>query len=513
MNLNSYRINYPNNVYFTAMKKNQFYGIDRACVDKFAPPIEKFNTNDDLQTWAKNKRDEIINSDYPARQKDSSVQRQNMLREWGHYLTQDNQAYTPVMGLMVISALVKNLKPNNDNIPLILNKGVLADTIETVKDLEQCNIEKTYQDKLKAYYFDDNNTGETKTGWVLIPSKKNDSENFEKNVEKLQTLSHKSWCTKSYNAKPYLSEGDFHIYLENGKPKLGIRLSGKKIVEVQGERNNGFVPWQYVDELTIYISENNLRARNIKSKIKYAKKTKIEIEQLKKKFNTEYTSADKLAITLGLKKDYTNPEVLLNEFNFVPKKQQDGTYSILYYKQPDDYTFEDIGINEQNLIDNVSEVRNNADFSSSNIKTFNTLKKVGKDFDITNSKITSLGAVESIGGRLIANNSNLMNLGNLEQVGRNVFLNNSQIVSLGKLKKVQGDLELNNLKLKDFGALEFVGGNLGLEDTSFEYSNINLKRVNGDVHLTKENKSIPNCITKDDLKTVEVRGDFIEVKN
>ena len=68
MNLNSYRINYPNNVYFTAMKKNQFYGIDRACVDKFAPPIEKFNTNDDLQTWAKQKRDEIIYSNYPSAQ-------------------------------------------------------------------------------------------------------------------------------------------------------------------------------------------------------------------------------------------------------------------------------------------------------------------------------------------------------------------------------------------------------------------------------------------------------------
>jgi len=511
MNLNSYRINYPNNVYFTAMKKNQFYGIDRACVDKFSPPIEKFNTNDDLQTWAKNKRDEIINSDYPARQKDSSVQRQNMLREWGHYLTQDNQAYTPVMGLMVISALVKNLKPNNDNIPLILNKGVLADTIETVKDLEQCNIEKTYQDKLKAYYFDDNNTGETKTGWVVIPSKKNDPENFEKNVEKLKTFSHKSWCTKNYNAKPYLSEGDFYVYLESGQPKLGVRFEGNKIVEVQGERNNGFVPWQYVDELKDYTSKNNI-SHNIKSKIKEATKIKNEIQKLKKKFNTEYTSADKLAIELGLKKDYTNPEVLLNELNFVPKKQKDGTYSILYYKQPDDYTFEDIGINEQNLIDNVSEIRNNANFNSSNIKTFNTLKKVGKHLDVTNSKITSLGTIESVRGELRANNSNLIDLGNLEYVGNYVNLENTHITSLNKLKRVQDGLNIEKLKLKDLGELEYVGRDLWLCNTSLEYKDNGLKFVGNDVWLSKNNQT-DNFVTKEDLKTVEIKGEIYEVED
>ena len=77
--------------------------------------------------------------------------------------------------------------------------------------------------------------------------KENDPENFEANVEKLKTLSHKNWCTKSFNAEPYLSQGDFHVYLENGEPKLGIRFIGSKIQEIQGEQNNGQIPLKYFD--------------------------------------------------------------------------------------------------------------------------------------------------------------------------------------------------------------------------------------------------------------------------
>ena len=44
--------NYTNNLSFEAMKKNQFKGADRLCVEKFKAPIEKFNSNEDLQNWA-----------------------------------------------------------------------------------------------------------------------------------------------------------------------------------------------------------------------------------------------------------------------------------------------------------------------------------------------------------------------------------------------------------------------------------------------------------------------------
>ena len=39
---------------FCAMKKSQFHGVDYAVVEKYKAPIEKFDTNDDLQNWAYN---------------------------------------------------------------------------------------------------------------------------------------------------------------------------------------------------------------------------------------------------------------------------------------------------------------------------------------------------------------------------------------------------------------------------------------------------------------------------
>ena len=46
-------------VSFGAMKKKEFEGIDLAVVQKFKAPIEKFNSNIDLQNWAKEKAEAI----------------------------------------------------------------------------------------------------------------------------------------------------------------------------------------------------------------------------------------------------------------------------------------------------------------------------------------------------------------------------------------------------------------------------------------------------------------------
>ena len=42
----------PDNVSFGAMKKSEFKGIDRVCVEKFKAPIEKFNKNETTNTTA-----------------------------------------------------------------------------------------------------------------------------------------------------------------------------------------------------------------------------------------------------------------------------------------------------------------------------------------------------------------------------------------------------------------------------------------------------------------------------
>ena len=78
---------------FGAMKKKEFDGIDLAVVQKFSAPIEKFNSNDDLQNWAGEKVKEIVNKDFKGRREETEIQRKAMIKEWSDYVLDENDAY------------------------------------------------------------------------------------------------------------------------------------------------------------------------------------------------------------------------------------------------------------------------------------------------------------------------------------------------------------------------------------------------------------------------------------
>ena len=58
------------------MKKNQFSGIDLLVINKFKAPIEKFNTEDDLQDWCEGKVNTITQKDYKGRQRETHQEEQ-----------------------------------------------------------------------------------------------------------------------------------------------------------------------------------------------------------------------------------------------------------------------------------------------------------------------------------------------------------------------------------------------------------------------------------------------------
>ena len=83
-------------------------------------------------------------------------------------------------------------------------------------------------------------------------------EGFLDNIEKVKLLSKDTWCTKKWHyAESYLKSGDFHFYLEKGKPKLGLRFAGSEIQEVQGEKNNSLIPKECLPILKKHLSEGD----------------------------------------------------------------------------------------------------------------------------------------------------------------------------------------------------------------------------------------------------------------
>ena len=488
----------PDTVSFGAMKKCDFKGIDRICVEKFKAPIEKFNKNEDLQSWAGKLLNTIIKKDYKGRQQATAIQRKSLLKEWGDYVTKENDAYNNSAGLLIMSSITKDLKPENDVLPPVLNKGILSDVMSKVDNGQDVNILKEYKNILKNKYLTMENKSADLTGWIVIPSKSHDAENFDSNVEKLQTLSHHNWCTHRSYAEPYLSLGDFHVYLEKGNPKLGVRFVGNKIQEIQGEKNNARIPNKYLDVAKKHVKKYRLSSR-AKLEFNVANKVKRQAEKLREFFKGKddyeifgylgYLPNSKGSI-LELKEKNFFGKVL----NFFGLKKEESiklperkskNITLAFYKQPNkELIFEDFGIDENKLFQNVRKIQGKADFSGSKLDSLNNLEAISGKVNFAYSQIKDLGSLKRIGGDADFNHSIIKDLGNLETIGGDVWFKDSEVVSLAKLRKIGGSAEFNNSKVEDLGELKVIS-----KDATFDGSQIkslkNLQEIKGDADFSR----------------------------
>ena len=248
-------------VSFGAMKKSQFSGIDLLVVNKFKAPIEKFKTNEDLQNWCNEQIEKIVCEDYKGRRQETRRHRRIILVEWFDYFQYEDTPYAKSAALLALYGVVKDLYKYDDTLPPVLNKDVLAETIEEIQQAAEenpkadVNFLKAYNLSLQKMLLGEQSVDEggLQTGWIVIPSYKNDPENFKSNVEKLKMLSHHNLCTKNYSASTYLVDGDLHIYLEQGKPKLCVRFKENTVEEIQGEKNDTEIPLEYFEIAREYI--------------------------------------------------------------------------------------------------------------------------------------------------------------------------------------------------------------------------------------------------------------------
>ena len=429
---------YSNSYNFTAMKPSQFKGFDYAVVRKFKAPVEKFNENADFQNWARKRVERISNQDFGGRVKRISEERKSTIKEWVNYLLNTNESYTPAMALLVVSAIAKTLKPDTDTVPPRLNQGVLADSFTYLKNMLEVDKEhkfdfyKVYHNNLVATYMQTDDKKEGATGWVKIPSIKNDPENFEANVEKLKRLSCDSWCTKSYNAKPYLETGDFHIYIENGKPKLAIRMFADNLHEIQGERNNSEIPLKYLDELLSYIDKTGFSNLDEDAIVQID----TAVEKVAKK---------EVLLKAVEGKDYAT---LLTGLGFdILEKDEEGLHSVRVVPLVD-FTAEELDFSIDDLFTKIKKI----DYLVTELNMYNGLTTLGELEEVENSAhfnsktLVDLGKLKRIGG-LASFGRSIRSLGDLEYIGSDAWFCGSSILDLSGLKRVDGDVNLNELQL------------------------------------------------------------------
>ena len=477
-------------VSFGALKKSKFSGIDLLVVNKFKAPIEKFNSNGDLQNWCNEKIEEIIKTDYKGRRQETVIQRKAMLKEWVDYVQKENDAYKPAIQLLILDGITKNLEHDEDTLPPVLNKGILAQTVEEIQNKlkinpnTQINFSKQYQINLQKSMLQTESEEkiENKTGWVVIPSKENDPEHFEENIEKLKLLSHHNWCTKSFNAKPYLDKGDFHVYLEKGKPKLGIRFDGDEIQEIQGEKNNSKIPVKYLDIAKKQVAKYKL-ADKTKQEFEVAEKAKEKANEILRKLPQGIKNADS--------------DEIFNAVGIKASKTDDGLLHISEYRQPDEsLTFEDLGVDENRLLKDVKVIAGDADFKGSEIKELKTLQYINGNANFEHSLIENLNNLRYIGGDASFRGTKIKNMDNIQEIGRNADFSYSEITSLASLKNIGGDARFNDSKIKDMRNLQTIGRYAEFENSLIEnLSNLQSIKYDANFRRTEQLKNLSNLQT------------------
>lgn len=504
-------------VSFCAMKKSEFDGVDYAVVERFKAPIEKFNTNKDLQDWAENQSKKILNKTYKGRHNTISRQRNEIIQNWNNYFSNNLR---PSAKLLVLKSITKDLKTNNDKLPPDFKQSAIMAALEQLNiELKsnpkyQFDFNKIYMLELKNTYIEDTDTGEKQTGWITIPSRSHDKENFDSNIAKLKTLSAKRWCTKSINSEYYLRNGDFHIYLEDGKPKIAIRLFGNQIVEIEGELNNQTVPQDYLDEVKTYIEENKFSMVDmVKTELKEADERKIIITRAKKALQKAIQT--------------NNIEEIFDHFNISYETDNNGllTLNSGYYQPVRGITWKDLGVDENKLLKRIKEINGYCDMTHSDASDLGEVRKINGYLKLAHSKLTDLGKLEHVES-IDFGNSKIKSLGNLKSIGSNAIFTNSNVTDLGQLRYIGGNADFSNSKMKSLGKLEIIRGNaifknsnitdLGHlyeieKDANFEKTKIqeltNLTTIGGDaVFANSEIKTLNN------LETIGGYADFYNSK-
>lgn len=381
---------------YFGMKNCDLSPFDLACARKFKYLIEPFNTKENFLNWVEqNLRKKTNLNSYKNESEMVQSGIRNLLGDWKNHLnTASYYKNNPSLSLVIFDSITKDISANSHSYPPVLCKKVLIKTVKQLENMlrknpkENFNFGKMYQQNLCSEYskvvFETvrDSNGLEKGLWVKIHSKEHSSKNFNENVKKLQALSYKNWCTRVLDgAQKYLNMGDFYVYLENNKPKTLISFSDDEIFSIEGKKNNRRIPLDYIDILNSFINKNKFKG--FETEIRNAEEAVLQIKDIHQKFSQDFKN-----------KQYTN---ILKYLGFEVNVLEDHMIELTSFMQPKYFTFEELGIDENELFKKIKIIANDADFSKSKVTDLGTLQSIGRNAFFDNISRIS-GNVANIGG-------------------------------------------------------------------------------------------------------------------
>lgn len=382
-------------------------GLERKLIDQYNPEPEIWRSEIETRKWAEEKYQskkalEYISTykaiDDPEKGLKVSQQRKETLAQWYEFLETDETAKdNPFVKLIVIDAITRDLLPENTTLAPEFDKTIVKKILaDAMNDSHNISFAKLYKNAIKAKNTA-GNKGETievngvKGTWFTVPQTDSSSPDFSFNVAKVKAYSDgTNWCIRSWNAGPYTQQGDMHFFVdEKGLTQICIRESNGAIAEIQKRQQNGELPIPYIEVIDSYITSHKLNADNVKRGIDVALSKKPNFDKLKQEIQELYTSK--------------NYKAIFEEMGIQVTVLEDGTWKLSHYMADlEGFTLNDLGINENDLLSNVSQIAGNANFANSNATSIPRLRHVGGKFDFIGSKISDVRSLEEINGYKIS---------------------------------------------------------------------------------------------------------------
>jgi len=205
-------------------------------------------------------------------------------------------------------------------------------------------------------------------------------------------------------------------------------------------------------------------------------------------------------------KDAKNTKEIFNKIGIETEEDENGKLTISHYNQPSQrVTFADLGIDEEKLMENVKEVKGNANFQKTSLKNIDNLEKVGGNTNIIGTPIKSMKNLKEVGGIAQFNDSLIEQLPNLKSVGAMANMSRTRITELPSLETVGGNLDLQNSPITNMPALKKVKGDVNIVNT-----NMTAKDVKAEVGGKVKDKKDPVVPITQDYSYLWDNSDRVE---
>ena len=225
---------------------------------------------------------------------DVTLAREENVARWKNYFDNVNteQGSDPFWKSYVAHGVVNTFDATKPNTGETFNAAALATVYGKFLEGTAPNFTKAYRAAKMAATTDLVQLGDAQNGWRKVPQTDKSDPNFAERVAEVQAISSESWCTRTYNAAPYIQNGDFWVYVDKGRPELAIRFEGPNVAEIQGRSNNGSIPTQYADKVQELVDSGKIK--NLNSNTKKALQAATDKALALKRLESETTFVEEL---------------------------------------------------------------------------------------------------------------------------------------------------------------------------------------------------------------------------